>query len=69
MKRQAPALEAALAQLEAAQLRRASHLITGHGAEHARLEEELAAFTRRERVLLDRLCHASLVDGARSAEV
>ncbi len=145
MKRQPPALEAALAQLEAAQLRRtrvtvehraargraltlaggrelvdfssndylglarhpalahamaecaanagagsgASHLITGHGAEHARLEEELAAFTRRERallfstgymanlavmtalagrserVLLDRLCHASLIDGAR----
>ena len=108
MKRQAPALEAALAQLEAAQLRRArvtvdhrvptgraltmadgrelvdfssndylglarhpalaaamakcaartgagsgaSHLITGHGAEHDRLEEELAAFTRRERALL-----------------
>ena len=145
MKREAPALEAALAQLEAAQLRRArvtveqraltgrtltlaggrelidfssndylglarhpalaramaesaarvgagsgaSHLITGHGAEHARLEEELADFTRRERallfstgymanlaviatlagrgerVLLDRLCHASLIDGAR----
>ena len=145
MKRQAPALEAALAQLEAAQLRRArvtvdhraatgrtltlsggrelvdfssndylglarhpalaaamsecathagagsgaSHLISGHGAEHAKLEEELAAFTgrerallfstgymanlavitalagRSERVLLDRLCHASLIDGAR----
>ncbi|HVN46183.1 MAG TPA: 8-amino-7-oxononanoate synthase [Steroidobacteraceae bacterium] len=145
MKRQAPALEAALAQLEAAQLRRArvtiqhgaatgrtlrlaggrelidfssndylglarhpavarsmaacaahlgagsgaSHLISGHGAEHARLEEDLAAFTQRERallfstgymanlavmtalagrgerVLLDRLCHASLIDGAR----
>jgi len=145
MKRAAPALEAALAQLEAAQLRRAritverraatgriltlaggrelvdfssndylglachpalatamaecaahagagsgaSHLITGHGTEHERLEEELAAFTQRERallfstgymanlavitalagrgerVVLDRLCHASLIDGAR----
>jgi 8-amino-7-oxononanoate synthase len=145
MKRAAPALEAALSRLDAAQLRRerrtvasyptdgraltlrsgralvdfssndylglarhpklaeamsacaarsgagsgASHLITGHGAEHARLEEELAAFTARERallfstgymanlavmatlsgrgerVLLDRLSHASLIDGAR----
>ena len=145
MKRTAPALEAALARLEAAQLRRtrvtveqradaartltladgrelvdfssndylglarhpalaramsacaagagagsgASHLITGHGAEHDRLEEELAEFTHRERALLfstgymanlavmtalagrgerallDRLCHASLIDGAR----
>ena len=67
----------------------ASHLITGHGTEHERLEEELAAFTRRERallfstgymanlavlsalagrgerILMDRLSHASLIDGAR----
>jgi len=67
----------------------ASHLVSGHGTEHARLEEELAAFTARERallfstgymanlavlaclagrgerVLLDRLSHASLIDGAR----
>ncbi|HEY0767286.1 MAG TPA: 8-amino-7-oxononanoate synthase [Steroidobacteraceae bacterium] len=66
----------------------ASHLVSGHGLEHERLEEELAAFTGRERallfstgymanlavmstlaargerVLLDRLCHASLIDGA-----
>jgi 8-amino-7-oxononanoate synthase len=30
----------------------ASHLVTGHGVEHERLEEELAAFTGRERALL-----------------
>jgi 8-amino-7-oxononanoate synthase len=65
----------------------ASHLVTGHAAEHTRLEDELAAFTGRERallfstgymanlavmttlagrgetVLLDRLSHASLIDG------
>lgn len=66
----------------------ASHLVTGHGLEHARLEEELAAFVHRERallfstgymanlaaitslagrgdrVVLDRLSHASLIDSA-----
>jgi 8-amino-7-oxononanoate synthase len=66
----------------------ASHLVAGHGVEHERLEEELAAFTGRSRallfstgymanlavlgalagrgelVLLDRLCHASLIDAA-----
>src|SRR5215475_13034720 len=30
----------------------ASHLVTGHGSEHAHLEEELAEFTGRERALL-----------------
>jgi 8-amino-7-oxononanoate synthase len=66
----------------------ASHLVAGHGREHAQLEEELALFTGRtrallfstgymanlavlgalarrgEEVLLDRLCHASLIDAA-----
>jgi 8-amino-7-oxononanoate synthase len=67
----------------------ASHLVTGHGLEHERLEAELAQFTGRARALLfstgymanlaaitclaerdgrvvmDRLCHASLIDAAR----
>jgi 8-amino-7-oxononanoate synthase len=30
----------------------ASHLVSGHGIEHGKLEEELAAFTQRERALL-----------------
>ncbi|HEY6457859.1 MAG TPA: 8-amino-7-oxononanoate synthase [Steroidobacteraceae bacterium] len=66
----------------------ASHLVTGHGLEHERLEAELAQFTGRQRALLfstgymanlaaitclaardsrivmDRLCHASLIDAA-----
>jgi 8-amino-7-oxononanoate synthase len=88
-----PALAAALG--ECARTRGAgsgaAHLVSGHGHEHARLEEELARFTGRERallfstgymanlavltllagrgerVLLDRLSHASLLDGARLA--
>ncbi|MGH8297795.1 MAG: 8-amino-7-oxononanoate synthase [Steroidobacteraceae bacterium] len=83
-----PALGAAMAECAArcGSGSGASHLVSGHGREHAALEEELAAFTGRERallfstgymanlgvltalanrgesVLLDRLCHASLID-------
>ena len=86
-----PALARALAECAAAggTGSGAAHLVSGHGPEHAALEEELAAFTARERallfstgymanlavlatfagrgeqVLLDRLSHASLIDGAR----
>jgi 8-amino-7-oxononanoate synthase len=66
----------------------ASHLVSGHGREHERLEAQLAQFTGRARALLfstgymanlaavtclaardsrivmDRLCHASLIDAA-----
>jgi 8-amino-7-oxononanoate synthase len=67
----------------------AAHLVSGHGIEHSKLEEAVAAYTGRERallfstgymanlaaitawadsgdlVLLDRLNHASIIDGAR----
>jgi 8-amino-7-oxononanoate synthase len=86
-----PALAAVLARSAAAwgAGSGASHLVSGHGLEHERLEAELAQFTGRERallfstgymanlaavtclaardsqVLMDRLCHASLIDAAR----
>jgi len=86
-----PALATALAQCAAiaGAGSGASHLISGHGVEHERLEAELAQFTGRPRALLfstgymanlaavtclaardshivmDRLCHASLIDAAR----
>jgi 8-amino-7-oxononanoate synthase len=84
-----PALGAAMAECAArcGSGSGASHLVSGHGREHAALEEELAAFIGRQRallfstgymanlgvltalanrgesMLLDRLCHASLIDG------
>ena len=86
-----PALAAVLARSAAAwgAGSGASHLVSGHGLEHERLEAQLAQFTGRERallfstgymanlaaitclaardsqVLMDRLCHASLIDAAR----
>ena len=86
-----PALAAALARCAAVAGAGsgASHLVSGHGVEHERLEAELAQFTGRARALLfstgymanlaaitclaartshlvmDRLCHASLIDAAR----
>lgn len=49
-----PALAAAMAECAArcGSGSGASHLISGHGKEHAALEEELAAFTGRQRALL-----------------
>jgi 8-amino-7-oxononanoate synthase len=49
-----PALAAALAEcaVRCGAGSGASHLVSGHGREHAALEEELAAFTGRQRALL-----------------